>query len=257
MQRRFLLALLSAALVLGGGSAAWLWSAQDGADRYRIVRKIPHDPRAFTQGLLYHDGALYESTGLYGESSLRRLNPDGGRIERLHRLAPELFGEGLALVGDRLIQLTWREGRALVYRLDDFTPSGEFGYDTEGWGLAYDGQHLVMSDGSARLYFRDPDSFRLLRTVTVTEQGRPLARLNELEVIDGEIWANVFMTDSIVRIDPATGVVRERLDFSKLLAPEDRHGNEDVLNGIAYDAVGNRLFITGKRYAYIYQIELR
>ncbi len=254
--RRLISILLICGLVAGGLSA-WLLTASGDDARYRIVRKIPHDPRAYTQGLLYYDGWLYESTGLYGESSLRRLDPADGTVRQLRPLPTEVFGEGLALVGERLIQLTWRAGRAFVFDRESFTPHGEFGYNTEGWGLTHDGRELIMSDGSARLYFRDPDTFRLLRTVTVTEAGRPVARLNELEFIDGEIWANIYLTSDIVRIDPSTGAVLERLDFSDLPLPEDRHGNEDVLNGIAYDAEGDRLFITGKRYAYLYQIELR
>lgn len=254
--RRMIPILLICGLVTSGLSA-WLLTASGDDARYRIVRKIPHDPRAYTQGLLYHNGWLYESTGLYGESSLRRLDPADGTVLQLRPLPTEVFGEGLALVGERLIQLTWRAGRAFVFDRASFAPRGEFGYHTEGWGLTHDGRELIMSDGSARLYFRDPDTFRLLRTVTVTEAGRPVARLNELEFIDGEIWANIYLTSDIVRIDPTTGTVLERLDFSDLPLPEDRHGNEDVLNGIAYDAEGDRLFITGKRYAYLYQIELR
>jgi glutamine cyclotransferase len=254
--RRLMPLLLLCALATGGYSA-WRLTASDDDARYRITRKIPHDPRAYTQGLLYHDDSLYESTGLYGESTLRRLNPADGSILRLRPLPTEVFGEGLALFDERLIQLTWRAGRAFVYDLNDFDPRGEFGYDSEGWGLTHDGQLLVMSDGSARLYFRDPHGFRLLRTVTVTENGHPVERLNELEFINGEIWANIYLTSDIVRIDPTSGAVRERLDFSDLPPPSDRHGNEDVLNGIAYDHRGDRLFLTGKRYAYIYEIELR
>lgn len=251
-----LIAILLICGLVTGGLSAWLLTASGDDARYRIVRKIPHDPRAYTQGLLYHDGSLYESTGLYGESSLRQLNPADGSIHQFHPLPAEVFGEGLALVGERLIQLTWRAGRSFVYDLDDFSPRGEFNYDTEGWGLTHDGQALIMSDGSARLYFRDPESFRLLRTMTVTENGRPVERLNELEFIDGAIWANVYLTSDIVHIDPASGEVLKRLDFSSLPPPADRYGNEDVLNGIAYDREGERLFLTGKRYAYIYQIEL-
>lgn len=254
--RRLPFMLLTGALVLSG-FATWRLTAGDDDARYRIVRKIPHDPRAYTQGLLYHDGWLYESTGLYGESTLRRLDPEDGRVRQLRPLPAEVFGEGLALVGERLIQLTWRAGRAFVFDRKSFAPRGEFGYPTEGWGLTHDGRELIMSDGSARLYFRDPETFRLLRTVTVTEDARPVARLNELEYIDGEVWANVYLTSDIVRIDPTDGVVLERLDFSALPPPGDRHGNEDVLNGIAHDADNNRLFVTGKRYGYLYQIELR
>jgi len=224
------------------------------AGPFRIVNKFPHDPRAFTQGLLYHNDLFYESTGLRGQSSLREVDPQTGEVLRIHQLADRFFGEGLALVGEELIQLTWTAGTAFRYRLADFTPLGEFRYYTEGWGLSFDGERLIMSDGSDRLTFRDPKSFRQMDTVAVREQGRPVARLNELEYIHGEIWANVWQTDDIVRIDPITGEVNSRLTLTGLLAPEDRTGREDVLNGIAYDAAADRLFVTGKRYPFVYEI---
>lgn len=251
------LALLLLALLLPDATPAQARGVQDDQrNGYTIIARIPHDPAAFTQGFLFHDGVFYESTGLYGRSSLRRLDPDTGEVLQRRDLPVNLFGEGLALVGERLIQLTWKAGRALVWDRDSFELLNEFHYATEGWGLTFDGERLIMTDGSANLYFRDPDSFRLLGTRQVTENGRPVARLNELEYIHGEIWANIWMTDDIVRIDPDSGEVLARLDFSDLLSPADRHGNEDVLNGIAYDTEGERLFITGKRYGYIYHIEL-
>ena len=226
------------------------------APSFTIVNKFPHDPAAFTQGLLYHNGVFFESTGLYGRSSLRKVEPETGQVLQQLRLPQQLFAEGLALVKGVLIQLTWREKKALLYNSDTFELIGEFNYNTEGWGLTYDGQQLIMSDGSAKLYFRDPNTFKITNTVTVTEDGKSVDMLNELEYIDGEVWANVWQTNDIVRIDPATGKVTQRLNFTGLLSDTDRTGQEDVLNGIAYDAEGQRLFITGKLYAHIYQVAL-
>lgn len=231
-------------------------AAPAGADGFTVVGRLPHDSYAYTEGLVYHAGRLYESTGLYGQSTLRMLDAGSGRILQRQRLPAQLFGEGLALVGDRLIQLTWKAGRALVYRRRDFAPRGQFRYTGEGWGLTYDGRSLIMSDGSSRLYFRDPQTFRLLRTVTVTDHGRPLPYLNELEYIDGEVWANVYQSPFIVRIDPLSGQVRGRLDFSAWPTAAERTGREDVLNGIAWDPGTRQLFVTGKNYAYIYRVRL-
>ena len=223
---------------------------------FTIVNKFPHDPAAFTQGLLYHNGVFFESTGLYGRSSLRKVDPETGQVLQQRRLPDQLFAEGLALVNGVLIQITWRERIALLYNSDTFDLIGEFRYNTEGWGLAYDGEQLIMSDGSAQLYFRDPNTFKITKTVTVTDNNTPVTMLNELEYINDEVWANVWQTNDIVRIDPATGQVKQRLDFTGLLSDADRTGQEDVLNGIAYDAEDQRLFITGKLYSYIYQVAL-
>ena len=224
---------------------------------FEVVNRLPHDPRAYTQGLLYHKSYFYESTGLYGESSLRKADPQSGWLHRTKPLSPRYFGEGLALVQGVLVQLTWKAGKAFVYNSDSFDQLREFSYNTEGWGLTFDGRSLIMSDGSDRLYFRDPTSFKLEKTVSVTDGGRVVRYLNELEFIEGEIWANVYQTFDVVRIDPASGEVLSRIDFSGILSPEDRNGREDVLNGIAYDPEGKRIFVTGKRYSFIYEIRLR
>ncbi len=223
----------------------------------QFVRRLPHDPTAYTQGLLYLDGVFYESTGLYGESSLRRVDAQTGQILLRHDLPKDFFGEGLALVGDRLIQLTWRENVAFIHRRTDFAPLGQFSYEGEGWGLAFDGEFLVMSNGSAQLFWRHPDDFSVVRQVTVTDRGRPVNLLNELEVVEGRIWANVYGSDRVAVIESHSGNVRQWLDFSRILSARDRHGNEDVLNGIAFDAEQRRVFITGKRYAFIYEFRLK
>lgn len=224
--------------------------------KWRVVEKLPHDPAAYTQGLLYLDGFFYESTGLNGQSSLRQINPKTGEVLQIQRLAPQFFGEGLALADEQLVQLTWKAGVAFVYDKTSFKLKHVFHYDTEGWGLVSDGQRLIMSDGSPYLYFRDPQTFALLGRIKVHDEGRLVRYLNELEYIDGEVWANVYQTNTIVRIDPQTGSVNGKMDFTGLLTSADRHGREDVLNGIAYDKKNQRLFITGKRYGYVYQIEV-
>lgn len=222
---------------------------------YRVVAAYPHDRGAFTQGLVYADGVLYESTGLRGRSSVRRVDLETGEVLQRREVDPPYFAEGLALVGDRLIQLTWQENTAFTYDKDTFEPTDVFSYPTEGWGLAYDGAQLVMSDGTPVLRFRDPDTFEVTRAVTVTFNGQPVERLNELEVVDGQVWANIWQTDVIARIDPATGEVVGWVDLGGLLRPEDRDG-VDVLNGIAYDPAGRRLFVTGKLWPTLFEIEV-
>ncbi len=227
------------------------------AQGFAIVEEHPHDQDAFTQGLLYADGALYESTGLYGASTLRRVDLATGAIEQQTALDDELWGEGLALWDEELVQLTWKSGRALVYARDDFSAVGEFAYPTEGWGLATTEEGLVMSDGTATLRFLDPETFEERRRVTVTSGGAPVPRLNELEVIAGEIWANVWPTEQIVRIDAETGEVRGWVVFHGLAGELGLDDPEDVLNGIAFDAEGCRLFVTGKRWPKLFEIEVR
>ncbi len=223
---------------------------------YEVVASWPHDPDAFTQGLLYRDGALYESTGLVGRSSVRVVELETGRVVRQHDVPAPLFAEGLALVEGRLHQLTWQSERGFVYDAATLQPAGEFAYTGEGWGLTDDGTSLIMSDGSAMLRFLDPATHATQRTVTVTDAGRPVERLNELEYVRGEVWANVWLTDRIARIDPATGRVTGWVDLAGLLAPGERTGEEDVLNGIAYDAAGDRLLVTGKLWPRLFHIRV-
>jgi glutamine cyclotransferase len=221
---------------------------------YEVLSSYPHDPKAFLQGWLWHDGGFYESTGLNGESTLRRVAFPSGEVVQKIDVPKEYFAEGLAMVGDRLIQLTWRTKKAFIYDRESFGLIGDFRYETEGWGLTYDGTSLIMSDGSANLFFLDPETYQVTRTLPVTLDGRPLQRLNELEWIKGEVWSNVWQTDMIVRIDPASGEVVGVLDMTGLL-PE-RRDSDNVLNGIAYDAETDRTFVSGKRWPLLFEIRL-
>ena len=223
---------------------------------YKIIAKLPHDANAYTQGLAYHQGYFFEGTGLYGESRLRKVDPGSGTVLKETKLEDRFFGEGVAMARGTLVQLTWREGKVFVYNSDTFELLREYNSPREGWGLAFDGQQFIASDGSDKLYFHDVASFQQTGEVPVVDEGQPVKNLNELEFIHGEVWANVWKTQRIVRIDPKTGLVVGRIDLNGLVKPEERNGNEDVLNGIAYDAEGDRLFVTGKRYSHIYQIEL-
>jgi glutamine cyclotransferase len=218
-----------------------------------VLATWPHDPEAYTQGLVWDGGALLESLGGYGASALRRVDLRTGRVERQVDLPDDLFGEGLARVGDRLVQLTWREGRALLYGAADFAPRGEWRYEGEGWGLAYDSARLVMSDGSDRLQLRDPRTFALLGSVAVTHDGRPVTYLNELEFAEGALYANVWLSDTVVRIDPANGRVTATIDASGLLSEAERAGAE-VLNGIAYDPEHKVFYLTGKRWPKLFEV---
>ncbi len=224
---------------------------------YRVVASYPHDERAFTQGLLFHDGYLYESTGLHGRSSVRKVDLETGNVLRRVDLPNRYFGEGLAHVDGRLYQLTWKSETGFIYDVESFSRVGTFEYEGEGWGLTWDGSYFVMSDGSERLRFMDRETFEPVRTVTVRAAGRPVSNLNELAYLKGEIWANVFPGDWIARIDPDTGDVVGWIDLRGILAPGDRAGRQgDVLNGIAYDEEGQRIFVTGKLWPKLYQIEL-
>lgn len=223
---------------------------------YRIIQTYPHDPGAFTQGLIFHGGYLYESTGLQGRSSLRKVDLETGRIEKIHHLAKEHFGEGLTVYRNRLYQLTWRSRIGFIYDIDTFQEVGRFTYDSEGWGLTSDGKHLIMSDGSSQLRFLDTRTFKVVKTLSVQLQGRPLKNLNELEYIKGDIYANIWNTSVIARISPHHGLVTGWIDLDGLEAYFGRDARIDVLNGIAYDHEKNRLFITGKLWPRLFEIEL-
>jgi len=223
--------------------------------RVRVVRTLPHDRGAYTQGLLMFEGKLYESTGLFTESTLRRVDPESGTVEAKVALEPELFGEGLARVGGRLIQLTWKNGKALYWTLSTLKKEREIAYEGEGWGLCFDGRRLVMTDGSDQLFFRDPESFAKTGQVAVRRAGTPVFSLNELECVDGVVYANIWQDTHIARIDPASGDVTGWIDASNLLGGEERLGAE-VLNGIAAIPGSRRLLITGKLWPRAFEVEL-
>lgn len=223
---------------------------------YEVVNAYPHDSAAFTQGLIYMDGVLYESTGLYGQSSVREVDLETGAVLQLASPPGEVFGEGLTDWDETLVQLTWQDGVGFVYNRADFTTLDTFNYATEGWGLTQDGEQLIMSDGSATLYFLDPETFEVRSTLEVSDQGKPVIMLNELEYIRGEIFANIWRTDRIARIDSETGNVTGWIDLSGLLPDEEKTANTNVLNGIAYDPASDRLFVTGKLWPKLYEIRL-
>lgn len=225
---------------------------------FTVVATFPHDPTAFTQGLVFADGELLESTGLQGESSLRRVELNTGRVLQQIKIADEYFAEGLALVDDALVQLTWQTKLGFVYDRKTFARRRTFTYPTEGWGIAYDGTaRLVMSDGSASLYYLDPKTLAITKTITVRDAGTPIDRLNELEWVEGEIWANVWTTDRIVRIAPATGDVTGWIALDSLWPRIQRRPPADVMNGIAYDKALRRIFVTGKKWPSLYQITVQ
>ncbi|HTS38467.1 MAG TPA: glutaminyl-peptide cyclotransferase [Candidatus Solibacter sp.] len=227
------------------------------ADGYQVIHSYPHDAKAFTQGLIYVDGHLYESTGLEGRSSLRMVDLASGQVLQKHDLGAEYFGEGLTEWGSTLIQLTWMNHKAFVYDRFSFSLIKELKYGGEGWGLTHDGKQLILSDGTAYLRFLDPNTFRVVQKLRVAdENGKDVENLNELEYIRGEIYANIWQTDEIVRISPTSGKVVGRIDLSGIIDKHELQGNGAVLNGIAYDAVGDRLFVTGKLWPKLFEIKI-
>ena len=224
---------------------------------YLVVNTYLHDPNAFTQGLVFEDGIFYEGTGQYGASGIRKVAPATGEVLVEKRLSEQYFGEGIAVFGDRLYQLTWKAGICFVYDKNTFALQTQFSYPTEGWGLTHDGEKLLMSDGTNIIYFRHPDTFQEMGRIEVTDIAGPVHYLNELEYIEGQLFANVWRTDRIVRIDPKTGAVTGWIDLTGLLPAADRSQHRvDVLNGIAYDARADRLFVTGKWWPKVFEIRL-
>ena len=253
------LAVIAAVAALFLSPASGPGGAGDAVTRYgyEVVNTYPHDPGAFTQGLVFRDGFLYESTGLRGRSTLRKVRLESGEAVAWKILGSAYFAEGLTDWGDTLIQVTWHAGTAFVYDLRTLAPTKTFRYPGLAWGLTRHGNRLVMSDGTATLRFLDPGTMVETGRIEVAESGRPVANLNELEEVRGEIFANVWQTDEIVSIDPVSGKVTGRIDLSGLLAPADRARPDDVLNGIAYDAENDRLFVTGKRWPKLFEIRLK
>jgi glutamine cyclotransferase len=250
-----------AAGVLAAAAVAVATWAQLGTSRvpevagFKVVAVYPHDPAAFTQGLAIEAGKLYEGTGQYGASTIRRIDLASGRPEKQRALGPRYFGEGIAILDGLLYQLTWQNSVVVVYDLETFEVERTVEYAGEGWGLTHDGDELIMSDGSATIRFRDPQTFAVTRELEVRHDGVPLSRLNELEYVEGEIWANIWYDDRIARISPADGKVLGFIDLTTLY-PQSARGSEAVLNGIAYDAAAKRLFVTGKNWPQLYEIEV-
>lgn len=223
---------------------------------YEVVNTYPHDRGAFTQGLVIHDGILYEGTGIKGRSSLRKVDLETGKVLKEHGIPGAYFGEGIAIDGGRIVQLTWQSHKGFVYDRNTFKLIKTFDYPTEGWGITYDRRDFIMSDGSATLYFLDPGSFGEVGRLEVYDDKGPVTRLNELEYVKGEIFANVWGSDRIARIDPRTGRVTGWIDLSGLLGAADRETPVDVLNGIAYDDETGRFFVTGKLWPKIFEIKI-
>lgn len=219
---------------------------------FEVVNSYPHDQEAFTQSLVFEEGVLYEGTGRYGESSLRRVELETGRILQIYNLSTEFFGEGITIFNDKIIQLTWKEHKGFVYDKTSFELLQVFTYPTEGWGLTHDGQRLIMSDGSANLYFLDPVNFEKVGQIEVRYNETPVSRLNELEYVKGDIYANIWFDDRIAVINPLNGEVKAWINCTGMRAAY----SGDVLNGIAYDVATDRLFITGKLWSELFQVEL-
>lgn len=223
---------------------------------YEVVRTYPHDPKAFTQGLTFVEGFLYEGTGRKGESSIRKVKLENGEVVQIQRLDTNYFGEGITVFRDTLIQLTWQAGVGFVYDAKTFERRGSFNYTGEGWGLTHDGTRLIMSDGTDALRFLDPKTFQETGRLQVTDGGRPVDQLNELEFVKGEIYANVWLQDRVARISPKSGQLLGWIDLRGLLSPQEAAG-VDVLNGIAYDSQSDRLFVTGKWWPKVFEIRIK
>lgn len=224
---------------------------------YEVVNTFPHDAEAFTQGLIFHDGALVESTGLERHSTLRRVELQTGKVLQKIDVPRDFFAEGMTLMGGKLYQLTWKGEKGFIYDPQTFEKTGEFTYTGEGWGLTHDADSLILSDGSDKLRFIDPNTYQVRRTVNVSDDGRPVFSINELEYVRGEVYANVWHKNLVARIDPQTGRVKGWIDFAGLLRPGEVTDPEAVLNGIAYDEAGDRLFVTGKLWPKLFEVRLK
>ena len=223
---------------------------------YSVIASFPHDRGAFTQGLVFFNDFFYEGTGLYGQSTLRKVDPATGNVLQMKELNSNYFGEGITIFEEKIYQLTWKSRKGFIYDYSSFDSLGQFAYTTEGWGLTHNGQQLIMSDGSANIYFINPENMQIEKMIQVRDDMGPVTRLNELEYILGDIYANVWLTDYIVIINPNTGYISGRIDLTGLLDPGDYESDTDVLNGIAFDPDSSRLFVTGKKWPKIFEIEL-
>jgi glutaminyl-peptide cyclotransferase len=261
MTRR-MMGLLTASLMAAGAVASVFGAPQRRSGSatpvagYQVVRVYPHDRQAFTQGLVFLDGHLYEGTGLNGQSTIRKVRLENGEVLQVKKIDSQYFGEGIAVVGKSLVQLTWQSEVGFVYDRETFERTRTFTYKGEGWGLAYDGKRLIMSDGTPTLRFLDPATLKETGRVVVKDGGVPVEDLNELEVVKGEIFANIWNVERIARIAPATGQVTGWIDMRGLLDPRDAAQGVDVLNGIAYDAATDRLFVTGKLWPKLFEIKI-
>jgi glutamine cyclotransferase len=257
LRPKFWLAGLGVGILLAIGGTMWLLAVEPGPTYgFRVVKAYPHDRTAYCQGLVVDGAALIEGTGRFEQSSLRRVELESGKILQRHNLDPRIFGEGVTIFGDEIFQITWQDRTCFVYDRKTFRPIKRFTYAGEGWGLTHDSTHLIMSDGSSTLRFFKPDTFEEVRRLPVKSGGRAVSQLNELEFVEGEIFANVWQTDSIARIDPKTGEVTGTIDLTQLYPRRLRAHREAVLNGIAYDAAAKRLFVTGKNWPKLYEIEV-
>lgn len=221
-----------------------------------VLNSFPHDPTAFTQGLVYRDGLLYESTGLYGKSSLRKTDPVSGKTLAKTDLPREFFGEGLTIIGDSIYQLTWKSGQGFIYGKENLKRKGSFTYSTEGWGLTDDGTRLIMSDGTEKLYFLSPESFEVTKVLSVKENGAAVPRLNELEYVEGKIYCNIWHSDDIVAVDPESGIVERRIKLGQLRQRLSLANEAGVLNGIAWKPSSRTFLITGKNWSEVFEIKL-
>ena len=223
---------------------------------YKIINVYPHDRNAFTEGLVFENGNMYEGTGQLGRSSLRRVKLETGEVLQARQLSDKDFGEGITIYGDKIIQLTWQSGKGFIYDKNSFKLLNEFSYSTEGWGITTDGKRLIMSDGSSNLYFLDPETFKVTGSIKVHYNDNPVSGINELEYVNGRIYANIWYTDRIAIIDPGNGRVTGWIDLTGLLASQGYNGPADILNGIAYDAKSDRLFVTGKYWPLLFEIKV-
>lgn len=261
MNKMYVMVIVTIAVSILIGSAVFVSLNSEPEDStpvnytYEVINVYPHDPNAFTQGLIIVEGVMFESTGLKGSSTLRRVDLETGNVLQNYALLEEFFGEGITVFDDKIIQLTYQQGIGFIYDKWSFDLLGEFNYSTEGWGITTDGTQLIMSDGSAYLYFLDPETFDVIGRIEVWDDG-PVERINELEYINGEVYANIWLTDRIAIINPNTGRVTGWIDLTGIYTSETINSN-NVLNGIAYDTEGERLFVTGKRWSKLFQIELK